>query len=592
MPRILLGLFLIALLTLSGCIFRESDDISGPVDAAADTSSNDVDAGGIDGADGDAAPTCSGGETLCDGACVDTNSNPDHCSACGNACPSNETNYAVACVSSSCETLEECAEGYADADGDSSNGCECELTDPADPPGDGADTNCDGIDGNRSAALFVKEGATGDGLTADTPMGSLSDALSEVAGNDNLTQVLVAQGSYPPFSLVSDVTIAGGYSGDFQEYDPSSKETVIEWSADATGEGDVTTVDATNVESTAVVSMRIIAVDAVDPGASTVAVHANNSDLELRALTLEGGQAADGADGAPVSGATSCSRHPGGTGGSPDTFNPCDFPQEDRAMSGGTGEPDDTTGGLGGSGGEHDCGGAVPLGNLTCSSSINAANDAEAGASGQDGTDGGVPPTGVGSIDNGFWEPRIAASPTAGTQGAGGGGGGAGGNCGSSTAGSRTGGSGGKGGPGGCGGKPGNNGLPGGASILVLSVGSEVTLNDVTGIPGTGGSGGEGSAGGVGEDVGNTSTLLGEGGTTAAGGAGGAGGNGGAGGDGGDGAGGCGGPSFGVAFDSASTITGALDIPGGETFDAGQSGNGANDAPNGCAGVSSSEQAL
>jgi hypothetical protein len=604
-------ILLIAMLCSSACVFSDpgasSNNGSGSdagTDAAADTTDDTAadttddtgddttgDTGEGDGDDAgdssDTPPECSAPEELCGAQCVDTTSSNAHCGACDNPCEPTDDNFTTTCQASMCETTGDCVEGFVDLDGDASNGCECEITDEADPPGDGADANCDGIDGNRTAALFVKEGASGDGLTSSEPIGSLTQALNDAAAEDSLSQILVTGGSYGPVSLVSDVTVVGGYTDDFKEYDPSSNDTTIERATSAAEDGDVVTVEAKNVQNTVLISVRIIGAEAVDSGASTVAVYAHNSDLELRDTTLEGGAAATGADGADVTGAVSCSPHAGGDGAQPDTFNPCDRPQETSATSGGTGDPNSTLGGLGGGGGAHECAGNVT--NLTCSSDVDAEN-AEDGSPGAPGIDGTAPDNGVGSLVDGFWAPATGTAPEAGRRGGGGGGGGAGGNCGSQlpAAGSATGGAGGRGGDGGCGGKAGQIGQPGGASILILSVGSELTLTNVTGLPGTGGDGGAGSPGGAGESGGSP----GNGGTVQTAGDGGNGGFGGNGGDGGDGAGGCGGPAFGVAHDAASTITNQLDVPNGETFDPGQPGDGANDAPDGCAGVAAAEQEL
>jgi hypothetical protein len=573
--RRFLSLIFASALLISSCSATPQDGNNG-ADAGGDVG---VDADTSDDAQGDTAPECSASETLCGNGCVDTTTSDVHCGACDEACDPTGNGYMTVCVQSACDPTDTCAEGFVDLNDDDSDGCECEITDAMDPPGDGDDTNCDGLDGNRSAALFVKAGASGDGRTAATPMGSLSTALNDVAADGTFSQILVAQGSYPPFSLVSDVILAGGFSGDFQDHDPSSYETVIERMDDATGAGDLTTVAAENVEHTRVVSMRILASDAVDPGASTVALHARNSVLDLRALTLGGGQAAAGADGHEVTGAASCIPYAGGDGADSDSFNPCARPQETNATSGDSGEPS-STGGVGGTGGAHEC-------SVNCSEAM-AGGNADDGGAGADGTDGAPPTSGVGVIDNGFWAPATSTPAETGYRGAGGGGGGAGGNCAANTAFFSEGGKGADGGDGGCGGKAGNNGEPGGASILLLSVGSTITLTDLTGLPGTGGNGGAGTGGGDGEaglEPGQPEAVPGDG-------NGGSGGFGGAGGDGGDGAGGCGGPAYGVAFDSASAITGELDVPAGETFAPGQPGDGANNAPAGCDGVASSEEAF
>lgn len=611
MRRFYLVFFALAFLA-SSCIFAPSSgDTDSGQDASADAQS-DVENDGISDAENDGAsdaeddgssdaevdatgdteedtgPTCELPAEECGGTCVDTTSSDEHCGDCDNACANTTDNLTTACVESSCEATEECVDGFVDVDEDLSNGCECEITDPMDPPGDGDDENCDGIDGDRAAALFVKEGATGDGLTAQTPMGSLSQALTDAAADDAVTQILVTSGSYAPISLVSDVTVAGGYSDTFADHDPSSNQTVIEWQADTAGEGDVRTVEATDIDGAALASVYIIAPQAKDLGASTYGVHAQDSTLELRSLTIEGGQAAQGDDGDPAPATDgSCMPYSGGVGGAPEMINPCRETANTTSNNGVDGEPLGSQG-TGGAGGPHRC---SQLTGVNCTLSDMSGKEGKTGETGTNGTDGQPSIDGFGQLQDGRWEPVEGMPPVAGNKGTGGGGGGAGGNCGTGTDldDYDAGGAGGDGTRGGCGGAAGENGGAGGASILLLVVDSDLTLEDVSGLAGRGGDGGAGSSGADGEPAQDSADRDGEGAPSA--GNGGDGGFGGSGGDGGDGAGGCGGPAYGVAFNSASTITGDLDT-GGETFEGGQGGDGVNAAPGGCAGESADMQEL
>jgi hypothetical protein len=70
---------------------------------------------------GQCAPSCADGQTSCEGRCVDTASDPAHCGACGAKCAA--PGAANACVAGKC-AFGSCNAGFADCDGDQTNGCE------------------------------------------------------------------------------------------------------------------------------------------------------------------------------------------------------------------------------------------------------------------------------------------------------------------------------------------------------------------------------------------------------------------------------------------------------------------------------------
>jgi hypothetical protein len=105
-----------------------------PVDAtpAADVVDGAVlDADASDGSPPDGSPSfcvsdavCESGRRCCASRCVDPMSNAAHCGACGVSCAAGD-HAAAACEGGVCRAR--CDVGYADCDGDRSNGCEAEL---------------------------------------------------------------------------------------------------------------------------------------------------------------------------------------------------------------------------------------------------------------------------------------------------------------------------------------------------------------------------------------------------------------------------------------------------------------------------------
>ncbi len=67
---------------------------------------------------------CAPGETDCNGFCVDTNTDGDHCGTCDNACQFDHAT--AACVAGNC-VMGACDAGWDNCDGDPENGCESDL---------------------------------------------------------------------------------------------------------------------------------------------------------------------------------------------------------------------------------------------------------------------------------------------------------------------------------------------------------------------------------------------------------------------------------------------------------------------------------
>ncbi len=76
---------------------------------------------------GACALECSGGLTACGASCVDVSTDAAHCGDCDTACIA-PANAEPLCARSECEW--ECRTGFADCDGDASNGCEADLSQP------------------------------------------------------------------------------------------------------------------------------------------------------------------------------------------------------------------------------------------------------------------------------------------------------------------------------------------------------------------------------------------------------------------------------------------------------------------------------
>ncbi|TDP75866.1 hypothetical protein [Bradymonas sediminis] len=536
----------------------EPDTTNALCEVDADCAGGTHQAGTCDSATKTCEYTCDEGYADCngdasDGCEVDLAADADNCGACGTVCESDATNRAPVCVAGeqapSCGIDESaCLEGFVDFNGDATDGCECEMSDPEDAiDAAGVDGNCDGVDGILEDTVFVA--SSGDdanaGLLPGEPVATLAKAL-ELAAQEGRSTVLVAGGEYVgAVALQNGVSLYGGYVADFSgrapdtevsrivaapgDYDASANEFVT---VEAAGIGDATVVDHITI-------VGFGAENENHPGASTLALRATDSaGLRVQNAEIIGGAAADGEAGA-AGGIRACTAPVGGAGGVANSSEkPCTTssyngreatPGLDGALAN-LGEQE----GLGGAGGQHKCNGAAGNG-----------ADGTTGASGDAGADGALPAADViGVFSAGAWTPAVGVEPGAGSDGGGGGGGGAGGNY-ESGASLKLGGNGGQGGAGGCGGEAGANGQPGGSSFGIVVVGEAIEVVDTAITLGIGGDGGGGGQGGVGESgaAGGANTPA----QSANAGRGGEGGFGGDGGVGGDGVGGLGGNSVGVA---------------------------------------------
>jgi hypothetical protein len=437
---------------------------------------------------------------------------------------------------------------------------------PDDPDLGFVDSNCDGIDGTETGAVFVAPtGQNSNAGTRTAPLLTINAGIAKALAL-GVAGVYVQQGSYPERVVVApSVGVYGSYSSTWTTRSASTPSTIIG------GPEAVFANGATNVH---LQLLRIQGVaDASDRSVYGIrAISGSSLFLEgvvVTAANAAAGQSAPnmgpGANGAPGSNgqAGSCNSNTGGLGGA--------------GAPGGGG----FAGGAGGNGGYNTAPGANgfagPAGGGSGGAGGPSGDPGLPGANGFNGVDGMPGPNGNGAPNNTslagiVWAGGIAGNGLFGNDAKGGGGGGGGGGqdtcflCGSDGMGN----GGGGGGAGGRKGNGANGGTSGGGSFAVYLWGSSVTITGgslTSGNGGAGGAGGVGGAGGLGGFGGMGSTACNE---TGAGGNGGRGGNGGSGGHGGGGA---GGPTV-ALFAGGGSTQGAS----GTTFSTGSAGAGGTSA--------------
>ncbi|MFO0594691.1 MAG: MopE-related protein [Myxococcaceae bacterium] len=541
-----------------------------------------------------AVGTCNSGWANCNGLVPDgcesnVNSNVDHCGTCPNTCP-NRPNSTRTCVVGSCGFT--CAPGFTDLDGVAANGCEfgCIAQPGPDVPDDAStDTNCDGIDGDASKAIFVAK--TGNDLNPGTrllPKLTIQAAIN--AASVVLPNVYISEGTYDEsVTMANGVSIYGGYSVSNNWARGAQYPVIIRYGT-PTG-GRITALTGINITSaTTLAYVTVQGRDTNVPGTSVYAMYCITcSGLTIRTATISGGAAGAGSPGtAGAAGAAGGAGSPGNTG-------TCDA---------------NTVGALGGIGGTSQCGraggaggqGGNSPGKHTGASGIVGMNGSSGGPGGGGGDPGGWGGPGAngapgangshgaggtgGSVVSNLYSASSGANGSNGEDGNGGGGGGGGGSQSCTFCDDGNGNGGGGGGGGGCHGTGGTGGTGGGSSFGLFLVGSTginlVNCTVTSSNGGTGGSGGQGGAqgpagSGAGGGMACTSEI----------GGGGAGGNGGIGGAGGHGGGGAGGASYAIyrvntnVMMTGGTLSGGLGGLGGTAPAGGNAGlNGPSGAMN------------
>jgi len=419
------------------------------------------------------------------------------------------------------------------------------------------DTNCDGVDGNVSEAIFVSvsgnDSNSGDQLN---PMRSINAAIQKALSSFK-NQIYVSAGTYQERVIMqSGISIYGGYGSDWSRNETND---VIITGVDQNGY--VAGLKASSINSTTYLDhINISTNDAngtfQNQGKSNYGIIISSStSLIINKCDINVGSGSSGLNG--VNGASGQAGLAGSNGAN-------GLNDGGGYVPGGKGgylfyNGTSYAGGNGGNGvyesdGQNGFDGAQRPGG-TGGYGGQSGNPGQAGVNGLDGRNGSTGNNGGGGIGSyalGLWYGGDGQNGFDGTPGTGGGGGGAGGGQDAFFAQNGTGNAGGGGGSGGAPGTGGTGGFAGGASIGIILNSSPIQITNCKIETGNGGHGGRGGSGGNGRNGGvggfggkvDTSEI----------GAGGDGGNGGFGDRGGFGGGGAGGPSIGLLL-SGSTAT-------------------------------------
>ena len=467
-------------------------------------------------------------------------------------------------------TAPSAAVAVPDYDGDGAVGGDCAPLDGNVAPGkldkpdlSFRDTNCDGIDGTESKAVFVAlSGNNAAPGTRANPKRTITAAI--VAAKASGKDVYIAGGTYDEQVQPEDgVGLYGGYSPGSGQRSPAELTTIAQTDKEALlADGDEKVV-------LQLLTLQETVTGAAPAGFSSYAVRiVNGSTVALDGVKTVVGAARAGQDAPAV--ARAADGIPGSNGGAGwYTNSDCVFGGINCPGLGGVGGSGGRSGGTGGNGafgfspgsngavGGGDFGGAFGAGGCLTNCTGDGANGSNATASGTPGGAGdgaGFTTANAGDTwTNGAVAPDVATAGGGGTAGFGGGGGG-GGRGGTDCNGlTFYGGGGAGGGGGGQGGGGGAGGGNGGGSFGVYIHNAQLVVSGTSAIQArlAAGNGGKGGTGAKGGDPGN-GMYPGDGpqpGSAACGeriSAGGNGGYGSAGGAGGSGGGGAGGPSAGV----------------------------------------------
>ena len=221
-----------------------------------------------------------------------------HCGDCGRACVSPGPHLIATCLpdedGARCEQT--CEEGYVNVDGIDANGCECHLSSSRTPVVSG-DQDCDGEIDPIPELVFVS--VAGDDAQAGTSPAQAVQTLSRgmALGKQLSRAVVVARGIYRErVSLLSGVTVVGGYSPDFMQHD---SELYPVWLEAPLGEAGAAVLRCQNIATPSYIAdLTVRASAGIAPGQGSTAVLLNGCSqvVELARITVV---AARGADGLP-----------------------------------------------------------------------------------------------------------------------------------------------------------------------------------------------------------------------------------------------------------------------------------------------------
>lgn len=224
------------------------------------------------------------------------------CGSCGNGCGAVAfSNASPICEVGGTGSLcgMKCKPDFYDVNDNPKDGCECKKTSATDYP-DGADKNCDGVDGQVDTAVFVaKNGDDNSPGTLTKPVRTIGKAIS-VAAAYNKRDVYVATGVYEgSLSLAAGVHVYGGYSSDFLNRDPLAYQTVIIGAAPKGAQPGAVNALGLNGKKATLAGFTIYGANIKAKGGSTYAVYVRDCDsgLQIRDNRIIAGDAGNGLSG-------------------------------------------------------------------------------------------------------------------------------------------------------------------------------------------------------------------------------------------------------------------------------------------------------